>query len=123
MKDLGGRYLFVNRRFEERFGLSRGSALGKTNADLFPQDVADALTLHERRVIESGSSHEGEDTIAIGDEADEQTLAAMASSGKGQFYAVNNPSLLPRFLLKAVRVAWREVLWGLDGEAPRIWAM
>jgi urease accessory protein len=26
-------------------------------------------------------------------------------------------------LLKAVRVAWREVLWGLDGEAPRIWAM
>ena len=26
-------------------------------------------------------------------------------------------------LLKAVRVAWREVLWGLVGEAPRIWAM
>ncbi|MFN7155400.1 MAG: urease accessory protein UreD [Acidovorax sp.] len=26
-------------------------------------------------------------------------------------------------LLKAVRVAWREVLWGLEGEAPRIWAM
>jgi urease accessory protein len=25
-------------------------------------------------------------------------------------------------LLKAVRVAWREVLWGLDGETPRIWA-
>lgn len=26
-------------------------------------------------------------------------------------------------LLKAVRVAWREVLWGLEGEAPRIGAM
>jgi urease accessory protein len=26
-------------------------------------------------------------------------------------------------LLKAVRVAWREVLWGLEGEPPRIWAM
>ncbi len=26
-------------------------------------------------------------------------------------------------LLKAVRVAWREVMWGLKGEAPRIWAM
>lgn len=25
-------------------------------------------------------------------------------------------------LLKAVRVAWREVLWGLDGETPRIWS-
>jgi urease accessory protein len=26
-------------------------------------------------------------------------------------------------LLKAVRVAWREVMWGMAGEAPRIWAM
>lgn len=26
-------------------------------------------------------------------------------------------------LLKAVRVAWREVMWGMTGEAPRIWAM
>ncbi|MBV7430975.1 MULTISPECIES: urease accessory protein UreD [unclassified Acidovorax] len=26
-------------------------------------------------------------------------------------------------LLKAVRMAWREVLWELEGEAPRIWAM
>jgi len=26
-------------------------------------------------------------------------------------------------LLKAVRVAWREVMWGLQGDAPRIWAM
>lgn len=26
-------------------------------------------------------------------------------------------------LLKAVRVAWREVMWNLTGEPPRIWAM
>jgi urease accessory protein len=26
-------------------------------------------------------------------------------------------------LLKAVRVAWREAMWGLKGEAPRVWAM
>ena len=26
-------------------------------------------------------------------------------------------------LLKAVRVAWREVMWGMAWEAPRIWAM
>jgi urease accessory protein len=25
-------------------------------------------------------------------------------------------------LLKAVRVAWREVMWGMSGEAPRMWA-
>lgn len=26
-------------------------------------------------------------------------------------------------LLQAVREAWRDVLWGLEGDAPRIWAM
>ena len=26
-------------------------------------------------------------------------------------------------LLKAVRVAWRGLMWGMEGEAPRIWAM
>jgi urease accessory protein len=26
-------------------------------------------------------------------------------------------------LLKAVRVAWRQAMWSLEGEAPRIWAM
>jgi Ca-activated chloride channel homolog len=43
-------------------------------------------------------------TIGIGDQMDEQTMAAMAGHGGGEFYAVNNPNLLPRFFLRAVRV-------------------
>lgn len=43
-------------------------------------------------------------TIGVGDEMDEATMAATASAGGGRFFAVTNPALLPRFLLKAVRV-------------------
>jgi Ca-activated chloride channel homolog len=43
-------------------------------------------------------------TIGVGDAMDTETMALMASRGGGQFYAVSNPSLLPKFFLKAVRV-------------------
>ena len=43
-------------------------------------------------------------TISVGDEADDRTMEAMALRGGGTFYPVSNPSLLPRFFLKAVRV-------------------
>jgi PAS domain S-box-containing protein len=42
-KDLDGHYLFVNRRFEEVFGLARDSVLGQTDHDLFKQEIAEAL--------------------------------------------------------------------------------
>ena len=43
-------------------------------------------------------------TIAIGDGADRQTLAAIAQQGGGSFYEVIDPNLLPRVLIKEVRV-------------------
>jgi len=43
-------------------------------------------------------------TIGVGDEADVETLEAMAARGDGTFYRVVNPNVLPRVLLKAVRV-------------------
>ncbi|MFN0133557.1 MAG: VWA domain-containing protein [Phycisphaerales bacterium] len=42
--------------------------------------------------------------ISVGDQADDSLLAAIASIGGGKFYAVANPSLLPRLFLKAVRI-------------------
>ncbi len=42
--------------------------------------------------------------IGIGNEMDEQTMAALAAEGGGKFYPVTNAQLLPRFLLKAVRI-------------------
>jgi uncharacterized membrane protein len=43
-------------------------------------------------------------TIGVGDEADTRTMGAIASNTGGKFYQVNNPSLLPRFFLKAIKV-------------------
>ncbi len=43
-------------------------------------------------------------TIAVGDQADLNTMRALADRGHGVFYNVVNPSVLPRVFLKAVRV-------------------
>lgn len=43
-------------------------------------------------------------TIGIGDQADAATLSSMAQQGGGKFYRVIDPTLLPRVLVKAVRV-------------------
>lgn len=56
-----------------------------------------ARRLHEEHAITVS-------TISVGDQADDRTMEAMAYRGGGAFYPVTNPSLLPRFFLKAVRV-------------------
>ncbi|TVQ63794.1 MAG: VWA domain-containing protein [Phycisphaerales bacterium] len=43
-------------------------------------------------------------TIALGDMADTETLSAMAARGGGAYFAVTNPTVLPRVFLSAVRV-------------------
>ena len=49
------RYVRFNRAGEELMGLSRGELYGKTSQQLFPQAMADALSLHDREALSSGS--------------------------------------------------------------------
>ena len=42
LKDRDGRFILVNRKFEEQFRLKDGAAIGKTDRDLFPAYMADA---------------------------------------------------------------------------------
>ncbi|WP_437758864.1 ATP-binding protein [Sorangium sp. So ce1389] len=57
-KDLEGRYMLVNRGFEELFHIGREQVLGKTDHDLFPREQADEyrandlLVLQQNRAIE-----------------------------------------------------------------------
>jgi PAS domain S-box-containing protein len=51
VKDLDGRYLLVNRRFEEIFHRTRDTLLGRTDHDLFPKEAADAFRDMDRRVV------------------------------------------------------------------------
>ncbi len=43
-------------------------------------------------------------TIAVGDDADEETMREIARISGGIYYRVRNPSVLPRVFLKAIRV-------------------
>ena len=54
VKDLSGRYVRINRRFEEIFGLDRSQILGKTDHDLFPREIADRFRANDVEVAETG---------------------------------------------------------------------
>jgi PAS domain S-box-containing protein len=54
VKDLSGRYVRINRRFEEIFGLDRSQILGKTDHDLFPKEIADRFRANDIEVAETG---------------------------------------------------------------------
>jgi PAS domain S-box-containing protein len=64
-KDLDGRYLFVNRAFEQHVGLPQREIVGRTTADIAPAEIAAGLRANDRRVIETGRPIEVEETNVI----------------------------------------------------------
>jgi PAS domain S-box-containing protein len=56
VKDLEGRYLLVNRRFSELFHISGEVIVGRTDHELFPQQVADAFRATDLRVAAADAS-------------------------------------------------------------------
>lgn len=67
LKDLQGRYLLVNRRFEELFRVTQADVLGKTDYALFPREVADRFTEHDRKVIEGRTQSTEEERAPLPD--------------------------------------------------------
>ena len=63
LKDSQGRYQMVNRRFEELFNTSQGQIIGKTDADVFPAEIAAKLQTNDRQVRDSGQTLEFEETV------------------------------------------------------------
>lgn len=51
MKDLDGRYVLTNRRFDEIFDFQHGSVIGKLDSDLFPPDVVRILNANDQDVL------------------------------------------------------------------------
>ena len=70
LKDAEGRYLRVNRRFEELTGISRQDALGKTDYDFFPPDLVRSWRAHDQTVLQTGTAMEFEE---VGIEAEPHT--------------------------------------------------
>ena len=61
VKDLDGKYLFVNSRFEQWFNLDRQHVRGKTDFDLFPQHIAEDWRRNDLRVIRQNRPEESEE--------------------------------------------------------------
>ena len=61
LKDREGKYLLVNRKFEDIFNIPRATAVGKTDRELFPGYVADAFRANDRRVLKEDASLETEE--------------------------------------------------------------
>jgi PAS domain S-box-containing protein len=49
------RYILLNRAGEEYYGMPREAMLGRTPQEIFPDDVARAVTEQDRRVVDSGT--------------------------------------------------------------------
>lgn len=67
VKDDQGRYLLINRRFEELFGFTNKQIQGKTDYDIFSKEAADQFTANDRQVWEKGSLIEMEEVAPHAD--------------------------------------------------------
>ncbi len=52
LKDKQGRYLLINRQFEDLFHVTRQQVVNKTDFDLFPSKMAEAFQVNDREVLE-----------------------------------------------------------------------
>jgi PAS domain S-box-containing protein len=63
LKDIQGRYLLVNRRYEELFHVTRAAAAGLTDRDIFPAEMADLLEANDRAALAAGKAISVEESI------------------------------------------------------------
>ena len=68
LKDINGKYILVNRQYENLFNLSNKDIIGKTDKDIFPEDMADILVMNDKSVLDSKSSLTIEETMPYGGE-------------------------------------------------------
>ncbi|MEY9930234.1 PAS domain S-box-containing protein [Catenulispora sp. GP43] len=55
MRDNEGRYLLVNRQYEQLFGIRRQDIVGLTDHDLFPKEMADNFRANDLRALSRGA--------------------------------------------------------------------
>jgi PAS domain S-box-containing protein len=55
LRDSDGRYLLVNRQYEELFGVKRQDLVGLTDHDLFPPDLADDFRANDLKALARGA--------------------------------------------------------------------
>ncbi|MFI5303731.1 MAG: PAS domain S-box protein [Nitrospiria bacterium] len=89
MKDLAGKYLLINRNYENLFHISRKDIIGKTSYDVFPVEIADKLRANDHEVIKKKGPIEFDETVPH-DEGlhDYFSVKFPLLDNKGEVYAV-----------------------------------
>jgi len=65
LKDTQGRYILINRRFEQLFQVSRERVAGKSPHDVFPQETAAVLRNDDQKVLATLTPLEFEETLPV----------------------------------------------------------
>ncbi len=68
IKDLSGRYLLINKKFEEILHLSNMDVIGKSDYDIFPEEYASVIAGHDSDVINKEKTIIVEEVIPVNDE-------------------------------------------------------
>jgi PAS domain S-box-containing protein len=68
VKDLEGRYLLVNRRYEQDLGVVKDDVIGKRDDEFLPADMASTFRANDVRVLEEARPMEVEEIAGRGDE-------------------------------------------------------
>ena len=61
IKDTQGRYILINRKSEQLFGVSNEEAHGKTSSEIFPSEMSEAFGSHDQIVLNTGEPVEAEE--------------------------------------------------------------
>ncbi len=67
IKDLQGRFMLANRRFENLFHFSKEEIMGKTNYDFMAEEAADMVRANDQKVLEAGIPLQLEEEIPHND--------------------------------------------------------
>ena len=89
MKDLDGRYIFINKVFQTIFNISNEEVKGKTDFEIFPDEIAAAFRANDLKAIKAGVGIEIEEK-ATQDDGDHHYISVKFPLKKtsGEVYAV-----------------------------------
>ncbi|UQA62748.1 PAS domain-containing protein [Polyangium aurulentum] len=65
VKDVEGRYVLINKRFEDDCGVTRDELCGRTDAVWLPPDIAAAVRMQDQAIIDGGVPVQYEESLPV----------------------------------------------------------
>src|SRR5262245_50598647 len=89
VKDLEGRYLRINRRYEVLHGVTEAEVKGKTDYDIFAKEIADAVCANDQEVIATNMPLQVEErVVAVDGPHDFISVKFPLRDERGRTYAI-----------------------------------